>query len=39
MDATETWDGYDWMNYTDSYWFGSLWVITNNAIDTLNVAY
>jgi hypothetical protein len=31
MDVTRKWDGYAWVNYTDNYGVGSLWLITGTA--------
>ena len=40
MDTTRSWDGYDWMNYTNNYNQGSLWVMTGEELDsTVNYAY
>lgn len=45
MDATESWDTFDWINFTDQYYFGSLWLITGESapaggsLPIVNVAY
>ena len=40
MDETSSWDGYTWMNYTDNYPVGSLWLLRGSSPRTKgNYAY
>ncbi|MGD0012923.1 MAG: hypothetical protein ABSD56_00645 [Bryobacteraceae bacterium] len=44
MDTAESWDGYDWINYTDQDFFGSLWILKGTSPappsgTAINVAY
>lgn len=40
-DVPKSWDTIDWMNYTDAYYWGSLWVMASNGggSEICNVAY
>jgi hypothetical protein len=39
-DAASRWDDIDWVNYTDEYYWGSLWLMTSNGGNAIaNVAY
>jgi len=40
MDTIKKWDGFQWINYTDQYFYGSLWLIKSiKSLETENIAY
>lgn len=39
MDTTNSWDGYNWMAYTNSYQDGTLWLLTGQSELLVNYAY